>query len=166
MTSEVRKHIAALDRMTVGQLRARFAEVFGEATAANNRTWLVRRIAWRLQAAAEGGLSERARARAAELAGESTLRVTAPAGPGAEPPATGPTKSGTLRPAGDRRLPPPGSILVRKYKGVEVRVTVRPDGFEYAGEVYGSLSAAAHAVTGSHCNGFAFFGLTAKEGTR
>jgi hypothetical protein len=43
------------------QLRQRFAELFGEATQASNRTWLVKHIAWRLQALAEGDLSERAR---------------------------------------------------------------------------------------------------------
>jgi hypothetical protein len=31
------------------------------------------------------------------------------------------------------------------------------EGFEFKGEVYGSLSAVARAVTGSHCNGYHFF---------
>ena len=38
--------VATLERMTIGQLRQRFAELFGEATQASNRTWLVKRIAW------------------------------------------------------------------------------------------------------------------------
>ncbi|HEV3436990.1 MAG TPA: DUF2924 domain-containing protein [Gemmata sp.] len=67
------QEIAALQRMTTKQLRERYAEVFGETTTANNRTWLFRRIAWRLQALAEGDLSERARARAVELAGTPIL---------------------------------------------------------------------------------------------
>ena len=45
--------------------------MFGEATTTGHKTWLVRRIAWRLQALAEGDLSERAKARAAELAGDA-----------------------------------------------------------------------------------------------
>ncbi len=64
----------------------------------------------------------------------------------------------------DGRLPPPGTVLTRKYKGTEVQVKVLAGGFEYAGEVYGSLSAVAKAVTGSHCNGFLFFRLNTKEG--
>jgi hypothetical protein len=44
----VDKEVAALQRMTVGQLREKFAEVFGEATRAGNKTWLVKRIAWRM----------------------------------------------------------------------------------------------------------------------
>jgi Protein of unknown function (DUF2924) len=68
--------VAALQRLTIGQLRQRFSEVFGEATSASNRTWLVKRIAWRMQALAEGDLSQRARRRAAELAQDADLRLT------------------------------------------------------------------------------------------
>ena len=64
------RQIAALQRLTVKELRDRFAEVFGEPTNANNRDWLLKRIAWRLQELAEGGLSERAKRRAAELAND------------------------------------------------------------------------------------------------
>ena len=52
---------------------------------------------------------------------------------------------------GDDRLPPPGSIITRKYKGGVLQVKVLDEGFEWAGEVYTSLSAVAKAVSGSHC---------------
>ena len=74
----IAKEVAALERMTAKQLRDKFAEVFGETTNANNRVWLLKRIAWRLQAQAEGDLSERARGRAAELARDADLRVMPP----------------------------------------------------------------------------------------
>jgi hypothetical protein len=164
MSPSVGKAIAALDHMTAKQLRERYAKVFGEPTAGNNKAWLVRRIAWRIQANAEGGLSERAKARAAELARDADLRLTPPA---EKPvPAVAPaerTATGTVS-ALDPRLPPPGTILTRKYKSGVVQVTVRAEGFEYQGELYGSLSAVAKAVTGSHCNGFLFFRLTGKRG--
>ncbi|MFM7056607.1 MAG: DUF2924 domain-containing protein [Planctomycetota bacterium] len=54
--------------MTVKELRAKFADVCGDETRSGNRAWLIRRIAWRLQANHEGGLTERARQRARELA--------------------------------------------------------------------------------------------------
>jgi hypothetical protein len=57
----------------------------------------------------------------------------------------------------DHRLPPPGTILTRPYKGQLVQVQVLTDGFAYGGRVYASLSAVAKAITGSHCNGFLFF---------
>ena len=58
------------------------------------------------------------------------------------------------------RLPLPGTVLTRKYRGRQVEAKVLPDGFEYEGQVYRSLSAVAKAVTGSHWNGHLFFGLT------
>jgi hypothetical protein len=168
MSVNVAREVAALQRLTTKQLRHKFAEVFGDGTNANNRTWLVRRIAWRLQCLAEGGLSDRARERAAELACDADLRLNPPLAPtpAAEPAAvvTGRTVTRGVGPGPDRRLPPPGTVLARPYKGGTVRVTVLADGFEFEGAVYGSLSAAAKAATGTHCNGFAFFGLPAKGG--
>ena len=64
----------------------------------------------------------------------------------------------------DDRLPPPGTILTRSYKGTTIRVQVLEKGFAYEGELYKSLSAVAKAVTGSHCNGFLFFQLNTKNG--
>src|SRR5579859_8234684 len=112
MELNVAKEVAALQRMTVTQLREKYAKVFGEATATGNRTWLIRRIAWRLQALAEGDLSERAKARAAELARDADLRVIPPREKTTPAPATGATRTGKL-PAdkGDDRLPPPGSVI-------------------------------------------------------
>jgi hypothetical protein len=146
--------VATLERLSIGQLRQRFAEVFGEATAASNRTWLVKRIAWRLQALAEGDLSERARRRAAELARDADLRLNAPRSQTTTVTPPEPVSVPTLV---DHRLPPPGTILTRPYKGQLVQVQILTEGFAYAGRVYPSLSAVAKAVTGSHCNGFHFF---------
>ena len=105
MSLNVRKELAALQRLTVKELRARYADLFGEATNAANHAWLVRRIAWRLQALAEGGLSERARRRAEELARDADLRLTAPRAQAVPAPqlTTAAAHSGR-----DDRLPPPG----------------------------------------------------------
>jgi hypothetical protein len=146
--------VAALQRLTIGQLRQRFAEVFGEATPASNRTWLVKRIAWRLQAIAEGDLSERARRRAAELAQDADLRLNPPRSK--TTPAAAPESVSVPTPI-DSRLPPPGTILTRPYKGQQLHVQVLHDGFAYAGNVYPSLSAVAKVITGTHTNGFLFF---------
>jgi len=146
--------VATLERLTIGQLRQRFAELFGDATAAINRTWLIKRIAWRLQALAEGDLSERARQRAAELARDADLRLNPPRRQTTTAP---PPEPVTIPAPVDHRLPPPGTILTRPYKGQLVQVQVLTDGFAYAGTVYASLSAVAKVITGSHCNGFHFF---------
>ena len=162
MTTTIDKQLAELQRLGVKHLRRRYEDLFGEPTNAANKAWLLKRLAWRMQALAEGGLSERVLARAKELANEADLRLSPPREAAAAPK---PTPASLPAPPvqGDNRLPPPGSVLARKYKGKVVRVTVLPAGFEYQGAVYPSLSAAAKAITGSHCNGFLFFKLTDKE---
>ena len=78
MPPNVATEIAALPRLRVSELRAKFAVVFGAPTPSHNKLWLVKRLAWRLQALAEGDLSARARQRAAELAADVDLRLSAP----------------------------------------------------------------------------------------
>jgi hypothetical protein len=167
--------IAALARRTVPELRQRYAALFGEATVAKHKTWLVKRIAWRLQAVAEGELSDRARQRALQLANDADLRLSppTPAPPRVEPPDVEPPQTGepAATPNGvpvppryaDARLPAPGGILTRDYKGQRLQVTVLARGFAHGGTVYRSLSAVAKAITGSHCNGYLFFRLAGKE---
>src|SRR5574338_17850 len=77
-TKSTQQQIDELRDMPVSRLRDRYAEVFGEPTASGNRQWLYRRVAWRIQALAEGDLSERARRRAAELARDVDVRVRPP----------------------------------------------------------------------------------------
>ena len=158
MQLNIAKEVAALRRMNTRQLRDRYAELFGEATQANNKAWLIKRLAWRLQAQAEGDLSERARQRAAELARDADLRLSPPKTTVVSE-ETDRTCKGTLRDPADSRLPPPGSVLTRQYKGELLQVLVLADGFEFEGVKYRSLSAVAKAITGSHCNGFLFFRL-------
>lgn len=157
----IEKQIEQLRALTVSQLQAKFREVFGEATTGHNKAWLVKRIAWRMQSLAEGSLSERAKKRAAELANDADVRVTMPrAKPAAAPPER--TKVVPVRLDFDNRLPMPGTVLSRAYKGRTVHVRVLAEGFEWDGEVYPSLSAVAKAITGSHVNGFHFFRLNKK----
>jgi len=160
----IETQIDRLQAMTVSQLQAKYLEVFGEATNGHNKAWLVKRIAWRMQALAEGSLTERAMKRAAELANDADLRVTVPR---AKPVAATAerTKVVPVRFDHDDRLPMPGTVLSRAYKGRTVHVRVLADGFEWDGRAYPSLSAVAKAITGSHVNGFHFFRL-AKKGAK
>jgi len=161
MDHDWQTELAALTPMGVSALCGKYAELFGEPTRTGNKTWLVRRIAWRLQALAQGDLSERARRRAEELSQDADLRLTAPRDMLAASPATPPVKP-ALKLRSDSRVPPPGTVLTRSYKGQTLRVQVLAHGFLYGGHMYPSLSAVARAVTGSHCNGYLFFRLTGK----
>ena len=155
---------AALERMTAVELRARHTQVFGEETRSGNKPYLVKRILWRMQANAEGGLTERARRRAEELANDAALRTTVPKqATGCRLEAAGKTivrrmPTSSLTPQASS-LPLAGACLRRPYKGREIVVFVRPKDFEYEGTIYRSLSAVATAVTGTHWNGYHFFRL-------
>jgi hypothetical protein len=138
-------------------------EVFAEESRCRHREHLFRRIAWRLQALAEGDLTERARERASQIARDADLRMVAPRGfflVEGEPVRT--TRgAGNRRPADDR-LPLPGTLLSRQWKGRTLLVEVLADGFRFENRHYTSLSAIAVAITGTRWNGLAFFRLTGK----
>ena len=156
MKPEIARQVEALAAMTVAELRERYAEVFGEATRSRHRRFLQKRIAWRLQANTEGGLSERALRRAAELANEADLRLLAPKEYPRGWGGSDRTAVGCLS-AGARRLPMPGTVLTREYRGRTIAVTVLDGGFDYDGTVYRSLTAVTKAITGTHWNGHHFF---------
>ena len=157
MTLNISRQITALGRMMPKELRVRYAEVFGETTRSGNKEFLIKRIAWRLQSQAEGGLSDRARSRAEQLARDADIRLTPPKANTTA--GNGRTVTGTMPSAVDPRFPPLGTVITRNYKGQALRVTVLQNGFEYEGEVYRSISAVAKTVTGSHLSGIAFFNL-------
>jgi hypothetical protein len=162
-TLNVAKELADLKRLNVRALAEKYAELFGEETRTRNKAWLVKRIIWRLQAREEGDLSARVRARAAELADDADLRLSPPKLRKIETSRHHTVEVATTWDAKDR-LPPPGTVIRRPYKGKTLEVRVLPTGFEYEGETYKSLSAAAKKITGSHCNGFQFFRLKNQDG--
>jgi Protein of unknown function (DUF2924) len=59
MVLNINKEVANMERLSVGALCERYREVFGEDTKARNKQWLIKRIAWKLQAKEEGDISER-----------------------------------------------------------------------------------------------------------
>jgi hypothetical protein len=158
MNAAVLKEIEQLRGLTVNGLRAKYREVFAEDSRSGNKDYLYRRVAWRLQANAEGDLSERARRRALEIANDADLRVRAPKGPVC-PDAHKRTTFRIINGARDPRLPQPGTLLTREFKGKVHVVTVLADGFEYEGRQYKSLSKIGTEIAGTRWNGFVFFGL-------
>ena len=160
MDRAVWAEIEELRTLSMPALRAKFQELFGVATRSSNRQHLFRRIAWRLQARAEGDVTQRARRRAAELADDAEIRLRAPkefiSQLSSQEPAW--ARQHPFRP--DRLLPPAGTVLTRNYRGKAIVVHVGANGFEYEGRHYHSLSAIAREVTGTRWNGLAFFHVT------
>lgn len=150
--------IQQLPRLTVAVLRSKYRGVLGEEAKSGHKQFLVRRIAWQLQAQAEGDLSERARQRASEIVDDADLGTRSSQTWLAA--AATPAPLDRSRLGRDGRLPPAGAVLRRHYQGREIVVNVLAEGFEYESQSYRSLSAIAREVTGTRWNGLLFFGLT------
>ncbi len=164
MDTAVLMEIENLRRASLAGLRDKYREVFQEETLCRHREHLFRRIAWRLQALAEGDLSERARGRAHQIAQDADLRMVAPRDFFTVGGERVQTTRGDRNREQDSRLPLPGTLLSRKWKGRTILVEVLAKGFRYENRHFPSLSAIAVAVTGTRWNGLAFFGLTRPAG--
>lgn len=156
--------LAALHGMTLAQLRARYEALYGEPSLSRNAAWLRRKLAWRIQELAYGGLTPTALSRIDEVLAWMDREQRSPIGNGRRQavlperlPAPAPAATQRRR---DERLPPPGTSLVREHQGVHHEVEVLEMGFRYRGVDYDTLSAIATRISGTRWNGFRFFGLT------
>jgi hypothetical protein len=138
--------IEELRAMRVPELVARYTELHGRPPRVKHREWLWQRCAWKEQERRYGGLSQVALRRIDELIADMDL----PLG-----------RDRTVRESfGCTDKHAIGTQLVRDYKGQRVVAIAVEGGWECQGEVFRSLTAVAKAVTGSHWNGRAFFGVT------
>lgn len=159
MKTDLSERLEAIQRMQRGELMALWRETSGEEPRSGNVAWMRKRLAWAMQAAEYGGLSEAAERRIEELLPQAIAWM--PIGR-----ATFPRQAAPVSVIERGRLKA-GTVLTRPYKGKTIVVTVREDGFEYDGALHGSLSAVAKAVTGSHWNGrLFFFGRERKDDAR
>ena len=153
-TETVLNQILALKEMKIEELLAKYKEIFNDQKpGAVNSEYLRKQIAYRLQELAYGGLSTEAKTRLEQLItvydpinNRLLRKVKNPNG----------SKAETSR---DRRLPIPGSMITKVYKGTSIKVKVLEKGFEYEGKHYRTLSQVANVVTSNHWNGFLFFNL-------
>jgi hypothetical protein len=138
--------LAALKSASIAELKRQWRELCGTEPQAFNRAFLESRLAYRIQELAFGGLRpdtiQRLETLGEQLDGGNIAlrRIRASDGPIA------------------------GTRLVREHQGVQHTVTVLPDGYEYEGRPYRSLSAIARHITGTRWNGWSFFGLKGQRG--
>ena len=161
MFQSIAAQIQVLRKMTVAELRVKHLELFGTETRSRHKDQLFKRLAWRVQELEHGGLSERAKRWAQQIANDLDTRILPPRKPksGADPvhevlPMHAP--SGNIHPA-------PGTILTRGYRGEIHQVIVLDQGFEYRGKMYRSLSGIAKEITGSVWSGPLFFNLRKRK---
>jgi Protein of unknown function (DUF2924) len=132
--------IARLPALGLGELRQRWLQLYGAAAPKFfRRELLVRAVAYQMQVKVYGGLSAATKRRLREIAeavrnGNEDDLFSAP------------------------RIKP-GTQLLRVWQEDTHRVTVLPDGFEWSGTKFSSLSAIAREITGTNWNGYTFFGL-------
>jgi Protein of unknown function (DUF2924) len=143
MENSVLAQLAALSSKTTPELEQLWRDLYDREPPPYNKPFLVKRLAYRIQELAYGGLSARAEAKLSELIEEEDRRI-----------------KGKL-PKRSRDRPIAGTRLIREWQGVEHCVIVRSGDYEYEyeGRPYRSLSAIARAITGTRWNGPLFFGL-------
>ncbi len=138
MTDSVTTRVAALPKTPTPELKQMWRELFDKEPPGFSRSYLISRLAYRIQELAYGGLKPGTRAMLDALADAIDPKTA---------------RKGVV----DR--PVAGTQLIREWRGVEHTVTVLTDGFEWEGRRYKSLSAVARAITGTRWNGPLFFGL-------
>ena len=141
----IEQQIAALETMSSNELVDEYTTLHGRPPRCRYRRWLEKRVAWKLQERAYGGLSMAAKRRLEELISELHLPIHDEEKPRHS------AKNGGLTPA---------STISRTWRGREIRVLVTEHGFEHDGQLFKSLSAVARQVTGTRWSGPLFFGLS------
>jgi hypothetical protein len=138
MTDTIAAQVAALPKKPTAELKQMWRELFDKEPPGFSRSYLISRLGYRIQELAFGGLKPGTRARLDALADRLDPKAAR------KRVVTGPVA---------------GTQLIREWRGVEHKVTVLLDGFEWEGRRYKSLSAVARAITGTQWNGPLFFGL-------
>jgi Protein of unknown function (DUF2924) len=104
MDASLQRELERLRQAPIAEIRRKYRELFAEEPRSRHKQSLFRHVAWRMQAHAEGGLSERARQRAYSLADEADLRVLPPR-EALEPIPMAPVRRRAA--SDDRRIPSP-----------------------------------------------------------
>ena len=156
MEKAINSKISALKSMSIPELQKEFESLFdGNKASSDNKVYLIRRIAYRLQELEFGGLSQRTQNRLKEL-----IALYDPVNnKSIRPKVSVETQARTKTRGRDMRLPIPGTMITKDYRGKKLQVRILESGFEYEGKIYKHLTAIAEKITGAHWNGYNFFNL-------
>jgi hypothetical protein len=157
MDENIASQIATLKNTTLPELQNKYKGLFDtQETPCDNKLYLLKRIAYKLQETKYGGLSNAVETRISGL----MVKYDPVNNKALRPQVTSAGKEVRSLPfTRDKRLPIPGTVFTKKYKGQVIQVKVLEKGFEYNNTFYKSLSSLAYEVTGAHWNGYDFFGL-------
>ena len=135
MDAKVISKLAALELLTMEELKPQWRKYFDTDPVRFQREYMVRRIAYQIQAKAYGGLPKTITNKLARMA-EDAPQITRP-----------------------QVQVMPGTRLMREYKGERIYVEVLEEGFACRGKRYKSLTAIATELMGCRTSGPKFFGL-------
>jgi len=150
------REIMALKNCTLSELKAKYTALFGpECAIPSNKVYLWRKIAYKLQEIEHGGISSLAQGKIEEF-----IQKYDPVNNKDLRPFSNPDNNGKqAKLSRDKRLPIPGTLITKEYKGAHLEIKVMEKGFEYNKKQYRSLTAIAKELTGAHWNGYLFFNL-------
>ncbi|WP_395462748.1 DUF2924 domain-containing protein [Wolbachia endosymbiont of Cantharis cryptica] len=134
----IERDILSLERKPLEELRKIWKELFQSDAPPYSKQCLIKRIAYRLQEIAYGGMSDEGKKRLTYLRNQLEQGKKIWSG----------------------KVLPLGTVLTKEYKGEIHKVTVRGEkSFTYKGLLYTSLSAIATEIAGTRWNGLVFFGV-------
>ena len=141
MPPSVVAQVTALTDMPWEALKALWQELYQEAVPTHNRTFIEKRLAFRLQELALKGKGR-------ELLKQNKRRIEAL------------IEKDKVPHANQAMTPVPGTVLTRLYNDRTYTVSVTHDGqYDFEGRLYSSLSPIAREITGTRWSGPLFFGL-------
>lgn len=150
----VLRQVAALPSLSTHELIERWRDLFGTEPQPYNKKFLVKRLAYRIQELAYGGINDELRKNLDAHLNEARYDISGL-----------PTMNNVQDPGAYKQYTA-GTILRREWRGDIYEVTVVRRGFEFGGRIYRHLTPIAKIITGTHQSGNAFFGLKPiKKGT-
>ena len=135
IADNVRRELLALQQMTLDELKDKWVALYGKAAPNFGVPFLRRRLSYRVQELAYGGVSK---ATLQKIMDDNVQ----------------PEKQ--KRPKVNLRV---GTIICRVWHRKRYEVMVLKDGFEMDGKMYSTLSSIATKICGVNRNGFEFFGI-------
>jgi hypothetical protein len=130
--------VTAIATLTRDEMKDEWRRLFGTEPPGYGPDLMRRRLQYRVQELAYGGIAEETRKRLREIDRLAQEKAKHPE-------------------EADR--PIAGTMFVREHGGERHEVIVLQVGYQYRGERYDSLSAIAKKITGGHWNGWRFFGI-------
>jgi hypothetical protein len=133
---KILKQILALESKSVNELTKLWNTFFDHEPMSYSKSYLVAKIAYKIQELAYGGLQAETRKRMDQMSEGINGSVMK-----------------------KKYKPLIGSKIVKEYHDKTYEVFVVEGGFSFEGEVFKSLSAIANKITGTKWNGLKFFGI-------